>query len=376
MRAWRRSRRRRLDRPPGRRLRSGQPPNLDRPVRGRRRDARERGRARQLLVGPDRRGGVPGRSFETGGAQSIGFAVSRDAGRTWKSGILPALTTASRPRGQFSRASDPSVAYDALHGVWLIASLGFSDNESALLVSASPDGLHWSDPYVAGRKPNGQTGILFDKEWIACDNGSASPFRGRCYLSYSDIEQLRLATQTSFDGGTTWSAPVGSADNAGRRGIEGPSGSCAAARLASERRPQRPALRRRALRRSLDRRRRHVLHRKPDCTLALLLFERSPLRPVPERGGRRRRHRVHGLARLRTSLALHGERPAPVHVHRRARLDTADEDPAQLGQPCNRRAGRRSDPTGPDRGRLLHGVLPQARRPDRFVLERRRHVVA
>ena len=48
--------------------------------------------------------------FETGGAQSIGFAVSRDAGRTWKSGILPALTAASRPRGPFSRASDPSVA--------------------------------------------------------------------------------------------------------------------------------------------------------------------------------------------------------------------------------------------------------------------------
>ena len=160
--------------------------------------------------------------FATGGAQNIGFAVSRDAGRTWKSGLLPAVTTASRPRGQFSRASDPSVAYDAFHGVWLIASLGFSDNESALLVSTSPDGLHWSDPYAAGRKPNGQNGILFDKEWIACDNGSASPFRGRCYLSFSDIEELRLATQTSFDGGKTWSAPVASTDNAGRRGIEGP----------------------------------------------------------------------------------------------------------------------------------------------------------
>ena len=160
--------------------------------------------------------------FPTGGAMNIGFAVSPDAGRTWKSGLLPTLTTASRPRGQFSRASDPSVAYDAVHGVWLIASLGFSNNESALLISASPDGLHWSAPYVAGRKPNGQDGILFDKEWIACDNQPASPFRGRCYLSYSDIEQLQLATQTSVDGGKTWSAPVGSADNAGRRGIEGP----------------------------------------------------------------------------------------------------------------------------------------------------------
>jgi hypothetical protein len=160
--------------------------------------------------------------FQNGGALNIGFAVSRDSGRTWTSGLLPSLTARSRPRGPFARASDPSVAYDAFHGVWLIASLAFSDNESALVVSASPDGVHWSDPYVAGRKPNGQDGILFDKEWIACDNGAASPVRGRCYLSYSDIENVRLATQTSFDGGKTWSAPAASPDNAGRRGILGP----------------------------------------------------------------------------------------------------------------------------------------------------------
>lgn len=160
--------------------------------------------------------------FQNGGALNIGFAVSRDSGRTWTSGLLPSLTARSRPRGPFARASDPSVAYDAFHGVWLIASLAFSDNESALVVSASPDGVHWSDPHVAGRKPNGQDGIVFDKEWIACDNGATSPFRGRCYLSYSDIENVRLATQTSFDGGKTWSAPAASPDNAGRRGILGP----------------------------------------------------------------------------------------------------------------------------------------------------------
>jgi hypothetical protein len=131
------------------------------------------------------------------------------------------VTVSSRPRGEFSRASDPSVAYDALHGVWLISSLGFSDNDSALLVSSSSDGRHWSAPFVAAHKPNGNEGILFDKEWIACDNGASSPFRGHCYLSYSDIEHMRLATQTSADGGRTWSEPVGSPDNAGRRGIQG-----------------------------------------------------------------------------------------------------------------------------------------------------------
>ena len=60
---------------------------------------------------------------------------------------------------------------------------------------------------------------MLDKEWIACDNHPSSPFRGHRYLSYSDIETLRLVTQTSTDGGRTWSARVGSPDNAGRRGI-------------------------------------------------------------------------------------------------------------------------------------------------------------
>ncbi len=160
--------------------------------------------------------------FSSGGARNIGFAVSGDAGRRWRNGLIPQLTVSSRPRGPFSRASDPSVAYDSLHGVWLIASLGFSDNESALLVSRSADGLHWSAPSIAARKQSGNDGVLFDKEWIACDNGAASPFRGHCYLSYSDLEQTRLATQTSLDGGRTWSEPVGSPDNAGRRGILGP----------------------------------------------------------------------------------------------------------------------------------------------------------
>jgi BNR/Asp-box repeat len=159
--------------------------------------------------------------YPDGGAQAIGFAVSSDAGRTWRHGLLPRLTGASTPRGPFPRASDPAVTYDELHRVWLISTLALGFSDSALLVSRSSDGLHWSAPVTAARKPNAPDSILFDKEWIACDNGAASPFRGHCYLSYSDIEGLRLATQTSTDGGQTWSAAVGSPDGAGRRGVMG-----------------------------------------------------------------------------------------------------------------------------------------------------------
>jgi hypothetical protein len=160
--------------------------------------------------------------FVSGGAQNIGFAVSPDAGRTWRSGLLPGLTGASRPRGGFSRASDPSVAYDDVHGLWLISTLGISADNSALLVSSSPDGLHWSAPVTAMQKPNGPGGIVLDKEWIACDNGVSSPFRGHCYLSYSDFDRVELVTQTSVDGGRTWSLPVSAPDGSGRRGMLGP----------------------------------------------------------------------------------------------------------------------------------------------------------
>jgi hypothetical protein len=159
--------------------------------------------------------------FVDGGAQNIGYAVSPDAGRTWRSGLLPNLTRASRPRGTFLRASDPAVAYDA-HGLWLISTLGITSTGSAVLVSSSVDGLHWSAPVNAVQKPNRPDGIALDKEWIACDNGASSPFRGHCYVSYSDLDRVQLMTQTSVDGASTWSPAVGAPDSAGRRGIQGP----------------------------------------------------------------------------------------------------------------------------------------------------------
>jgi hypothetical protein len=148
-----------------------------------------------------------GRFFD-GGASGIGFATSADAGRTWRSGFLPGLTVYSRPRGSDPRASDPSVAYASVHGIWLIAALGLGFDDPArpwqLLVSRSPDGLTWSAPVAAVTGPAGSV----DKEWLACDNWPASPFRGRCYLSYLDVQAHSIATSTSTDGGVTWRAPV------------------------------------------------------------------------------------------------------------------------------------------------------------------------
>src|SRR5262245_31328677 len=140
--------------------------------------------------------------FEEGAASNVGFATSTDAGRTWRAGVLPGLTGESKPTGRENRVSDPAVAYDALHGTWLISTLGVGAGAYDILVSRSRDGVRWSAPVATA------TGALLDKEWIACDNGASSPFRGHCYVVYTDDARHQLVSQVSTDGGATWAPPA------------------------------------------------------------------------------------------------------------------------------------------------------------------------
>jgi hypothetical protein len=83
-----------------------------------------------------------------GGATAIGWATSTDGGATWANGFLPGLTTGNGG-GPYSAASDPAVAYDAKHGVWMIATLPVANSGKppAVVVSRSTDGgLTWNDP--------------------------------------------------------------------------------------------------------------------------------------------------------------------------------------------------------------------------------------
>jgi BNR repeat protein len=137
-----------------------------------------------------------------GAAANIGTAVSRDAGRTWQRSALPGVTSVSVPPGPESSASDPTVAYDATHGIWLVGMLTIEPSGSHVYVARSTDGAHWSPPVdVAG-------GPVLDKDWFVCDNGAASPFRGRCYAEYTDDARGETVSRFSTDGGLTWSSPV------------------------------------------------------------------------------------------------------------------------------------------------------------------------
>jgi hypothetical protein len=137
------------------------------------------------------------------GAAGIGWATSKDGGSTWRSGALPGLTIFSAPTGPNLLVSDPSIAYDAAHRIWLIATVTATGDHYAVSVSRSADGIVWSAPIEAVVALDG-----VDKEWIACDGWSSSRFRGHCYISYLDEERGQIATITSTNGGLAWSTPA------------------------------------------------------------------------------------------------------------------------------------------------------------------------
>jgi hypothetical protein len=146
-----------------------------------------------------------GRFFD-GGAAGIGVSVSSNSGTTWIRRFLPGLTTATG--GPFDRASDPSIAFDARHGVWLVSSLVLRGNSPAgVVTSRSTDGGNtWSAPVTV------TTGSA-DKNWIVCDNNTSSPFFGRCYTEWdqpSSSNLIRMSTSTN--GGLTWGAGLTSGD--------------------------------------------------------------------------------------------------------------------------------------------------------------------
>ena len=139
---------------------------------------------------------------ESGASANIGAAVSRNGGRTWTRSTLPGTTVNATPAGPEVAASDPVVAFDAVHNVWLAATLTVEKSFTHVEVAHAADAVQWSPPVQAAG------GQVLDKEWLACDNGASSPFHGRCYLEYTDDQANTTVSQYSTDGGVTWSTPV------------------------------------------------------------------------------------------------------------------------------------------------------------------------
>ncbi|MDQ1653735.1 MAG: hypothetical protein QOI35_2935 [Cryptosporangiaceae bacterium] len=162
--------------------------------------------------------------FNDGGASNIGWNTSADGGTTWQHGMLPGITTAQG--GTWARVSDPSVAWDAKHGTWMITGLVINAQVggAGVSVSRSANGTSWLNPVMA----IGTAGLDYDKEWIACDNTTTSPFYGNCYIEVDiTTNGNQIVMSTSADGGATWSAaktPAGSPSGLGGQPLVQPSG--------------------------------------------------------------------------------------------------------------------------------------------------------
>jgi hypothetical protein len=145
-----------------------------------------------------------------GGATDVGWATSTDGGTAWSHGFLPGLTK-GEGTGPYDAASDPVVAYDAKHSVWMIASLPLSNTSQtpAVVVSRSTDGgFTWLSPVSVDTSATSS-----DKNWIVCDNGASSPFYGNCYIQWDDPSNSDLILMsTSSDGGITWGSAIATAN--------------------------------------------------------------------------------------------------------------------------------------------------------------------
>jgi hypothetical protein len=155
-----------------------------------------------------------GRFFD-GGASGIAYAATHDGGATWTAGVLPNITFQQLASSPFERVSDPSVAYDAKHGVWLISSIPLLPDRHVpkVYVSRSTNGgTTFGNPITVANAPPGSD---FDKNWTACDNHPSSPFYGNCYTTFDDSgNRNRLQVSTSTNGGLTWGSAKNTANNA------------------------------------------------------------------------------------------------------------------------------------------------------------------
>jgi hypothetical protein len=166
--------------------------------------------------------------YYSGGSSNIGWGRSTNGGAAWTHGYLPGLTVNSTPPGPYDRASDPSVAYDAKHNVWLINSLALKGKSSvtgaADVVNRSTDGgATWGNAVTIHAATGGED---LDKNWIVCDDTAASPFYGHCYAEVDNAGGANLLEMfSSTDGGLTWTpSTVPSASVIGGQPLVQPNG--------------------------------------------------------------------------------------------------------------------------------------------------------
>ena len=176
-----------------------------------------------------------------------GTYASNDGGQTWCCAgtdprhlgtLIPGVDHLAG--GQYDAGGDPAVTFDS-RGAAYYAGLGFDRLTPPNTVAVNrgtfdADGnLTWSAPTFIN--PTTSPAIFNDKEWIAADANSSSPFRDRVYVTWTrfifnahtgDYVQSPIFEAHSSDGGATFSAPqlIGApvVYDQGSRPVVGPDG--------------------------------------------------------------------------------------------------------------------------------------------------------
>jgi BNR repeat-like domain len=177
-----------------------------------------------------------------------GTYFSNDGGTTWCCAsnldgsslgtLIPGVDHLSG--GPYDAGGDPAVAFDS-HGHVYYAGLGFDRTAPPNTVAVNKGtfdaggNLTWSAPVFINQTTSPST--LNDKEWIAVDSHSASPFRDNVYVTWTRFifnahngryVQSPIAVAVSRDGGNTFSDPQLIVGNVlysqGSRPVVGPDG--------------------------------------------------------------------------------------------------------------------------------------------------------
>jgi hypothetical protein len=177
-----------------------------------------------------------------------GTYFSNDSGQTWcctatdpdhLGTLIPGVEHLTG--GQYDAGGDPSVAWDT-QGHVFYAGLGFDRTSAPNTVAVNRgtfDGsgnLSWSAPTFINQTTSPST--LNDKEWIAVDDNTSSPFRDRIYVTFTRFlfnahngayTQSPIFFASSSDGGATFTTPEAIGGNVlysqGSRPVVGPDGS-------------------------------------------------------------------------------------------------------------------------------------------------------
>ncbi len=170
--------------------------------------------------------------FDDGASAAPGYATSHDGGATWTSSALPRLTHATE--GEFPRASDPVVAIGPDGSVYAqTLAVDFRGCRSAVAVQRSEDGgLTWGEPVLVQddegcrsdhteAEGSARSRVFNDKNWITVDTNPASPHEGRIYSVWTrgTSEGRSVVGRYSDDRGETWSELITVSGNQGGIGV-------------------------------------------------------------------------------------------------------------------------------------------------------------